>query len=325
MAAIRDSLQEGETEDIPVPNMNAQPPRIQAYDQVIKVLKKFLIWILSVSAPIVMAIMFIIVFSSLQHQVDMGAQKDPGDGEDQMNVPIIYTTEPTVDEQSAHVSIESYDNYAVHQYVTSLRELQKQQRLKESYNYILQNVYSKDDEEAVQRHTVRKRKFLVANDEELPGMVSVLAKKLVKKLNKDDTRNIEALEDATDDLNAMIEQGAKKYGDETQVIGLNTNIGGTSTFLLSIFATKKISPTEREVDILMIVEEWKVKDGYKINGACKDGDEMCWSDVRITEFLQYQMFHDYMPEIKGNIHENTTHCPEPPHTGPMILDIDGQK
>ena len=29
MAAIRDSLQEGETEDIPVPNMNAQPPRIQ--------------------------------------------------------------------------------------------------------------------------------------------------------------------------------------------------------------------------------------------------------------------------------------------------------
>ena len=60
------------------------------------------------------------------------------------------------------------------------------------------------------------------------------------------------------------------------------------------------SEGKMQVAILMHLEEWIVKNGWKINGECKDKDKMCWDSVRIEEFLQYQMFNDYMQEIEQN-------------------------
>eukprot|EP00486_Rosalina_sp_Unknown_P002016 CAMPEP_0201566078 /NCGR_PEP_ID=MMETSP0190_2-20130828/5621_1 /ASSEMBLY_ACC=CAM_ASM_000263 /TAXON_ID=37353 /ORGANISM="Rosalina sp." /LENGTH=281 /DNA_ID=CAMNT_0047984321 /DNA_START=270 /DNA_END=1115 /DNA_ORIENTATION=+ len=239
--------------------------------------------------------------------------------------PIVASKEPH-DEETAHYSVQSYDNDAVDKYVKSFRELNNQQRLKGSFNYILQNLYSKDDNGAVQRNVVKKKTHFVGNDEIIPEAVSKWTSKAVKKLNKDDTKDRETVEDAAQNVNDMVELGMKKYGDETQVIGLNTNVAGTSTFLIIIFATNKVSPTEREVDIWMIMEEWIVKDGYKINGACKDGDEMCWSNVRIQESLQYQLFSDYLPEIdtKPLAHStNTTDCTV--NEIPGIIQTDGNE
>jgi len=210
---------------------------------------------------------------------------------------IIIDDDPENIEQKTFnsVSIQSYPKSAMKTFVNSLHNPATQKQLKSSYNDIMRSVYS-DARGAIHRSVTKRRKSVIAEIEKIPKAVAILAKGIVDQFD-DDKHNRELFEQAIDQLVQMAELEVASYGDEIKTFNLNTETGQKSTFLAGLLAMKMVSETKVEVGVLMHMEEWQLKKGWKINAKCRRGDEMCWDSIKIDEAIKYQMFHDYMGEI----------------------------
>eukprot|EP00486_Rosalina_sp_Unknown_P006984 CAMPEP_0201571942 /NCGR_PEP_ID=MMETSP0190_2-20130828/14952_1 /ASSEMBLY_ACC=CAM_ASM_000263 /TAXON_ID=37353 /ORGANISM="Rosalina sp." /LENGTH=311 /DNA_ID=CAMNT_0047997141 /DNA_START=95 /DNA_END=1030 /DNA_ORIENTATION=- len=212
---------------------------------------------------------------------------------------IIIDDDPENIEQKTFnsVSIQSYAKSAMKTFVNSLHDPAKQKQLRSSYNDIMKSVYSRDDQSAIHRSVIKRRKTVTCDIEKMPKAVAILAKGIVDQFNDANQKDREIFEQAIEELVKMAEIAVDSYGDEMKTINLNTQSGQTSTFLAGLLAMKMVSETKVEVGVLMHMETWQLKKGWKINANCRRGDQMCWDSIKIEEALKYQMFHDYMGEI----------------------------
>lgn len=195
------------------------------------------------------------------------------------------------------ISIQGYDKSAMKTFVNSLHNPATQKQLKASYNDIMKSVYSRDDQSAIHRTVTKRRKSVTADIDKIPKAVAILVKGIVDQFDDDQQNNRELFEKAIKEMVQMAELEVDSYGDEMKTFNLNTESGQKSTFLAGLLAMKMVSETKVEVGVLMHMEEWQLKKGWKINANCRRGDDMCWDSIKIEEALKYQMFHDYMGEI----------------------------